>query len=654
MIQEIINYTKHLKENSPQIFEQRLKPSKGIHIFVELDDEGNAINFPGEKGVDWDYYDGKNMSSFLKNIIPYDLSSTYITMNKQKKFDPKQKIHSASPFALAFNFNFSDDDKKKYGILKKPEKNEKVKNDRLIKLKRVEIILQRIDDYFINTNNVFALDEIQAKYSELFKTFLIEKLNNIISNNPKKFIEIRKLWQSIKEKEYFKIYLKNVSLDTYEQVYSPYLNKNIFNKDIYNITYDNETRGAIDYYTTFADKKIFLKHQTGVFMDGISYRFTGEDAQLLKLFEIIKRSNIFPNPLPLFIDKNEFSNTDDIISIFRKNNTLKYNQILKEVFKNNEERVLQNYYLLFFSGLKIEDFDFVSKFRYSLKENDKYPEIKNLFALKDKEGIKSSITIRNIFYFEAYIVRKIFNNSLVKIKEDSFSVNYFGDVKHEYVSGGEPIYQMILKYRKAFYDYIYKSKTQAINSFMWDEIMWNSIIGDLQSDKITDKGYHSKEYSIKEKLNIWFSLYNYFSFNKRRKDMATKIPELLEKMKKVANNDTEHFQTTEEFAFGAGQVIYYLLNQSKASERTHALLEPFIQKVKAEQLQNSIAQTVNTYKHKINFGHGRFERLSAEVLGFETNENLKNFQRLLLAGYFATPIIYEKNENKDTKENENE
>ncbi len=130
--------------------------------------------------------------------------------------------------------------------------------------------------------------------------------------------------------------------------------------------------------------------------------------------------------------------------------------------------------------------------------------------------------------------------------------------------------------------------------------------------------------------------------------MASKIPELLDRMKKVANDSNEHFATTEEFAFGAGQVIYFLLNQSKASEKTHALLEPFIQKVKAEQLQNSITQTFNAYKHEIGFGQGRFERLSAEVLGFYTDENLKKYQRFLLAGYFATPVIYEKKDsNKD-------
>ena len=37
-------------------------------------------------------------------------------MNKVKKFDKEQKIHSCSPFAIAYNFNFSDKDKQSHGI----------------------------------------------------------------------------------------------------------------------------------------------------------------------------------------------------------------------------------------------------------------------------------------------------------------------------------------------------------------------------------------------------------------------------------------------------------------------------------------------------------------------------------------------------------
>nr|WP_320120633.1 hypothetical protein [uncultured Marinifilum sp.] len=644
MIQEIINYTKHLKENSPLVFQRNLEPSKGLHIFIELDDDGNLINFPGEKGKQWDYYDGKTKTEFLNNIARYDLASTYITMNKQKKFDAKQKIHSASPYALSFNFNFSNDDKELYGILTKPTKEQKKRNNRKIKKKRVEIVVSRIDEYFENTKSVFQLSEEEIQWADTFKLILTTKLKGKIQENIKSILPIKAVWDSLSEKEYCKLYLKNISLETYENIYEPYLSKNIYNKDVYNVNNENKTYGVIDFYTTFADKKQFLKHKTAFYKDGISQRYSGKDAQLLKDFEQLKKSKVFPNPLPLFIDKKEFTNTDLIIKIFKEEGVVSYPEILKQFYRNNEEKVLENYYLLFFSGLNIEDFDFVSRFRYYLEKDGQKPKIKNLFVLtKDKE-ILQDYSINNIFHFEADIVGRIFNNSLVKIKDNSYSTSYFGEVKPEFVSGGEPVYQMIMKYRKAFYDYIYKSKEQAISCLMWDEIMWNSIIADLRNDSNDSKGYSTREYGIKQKLNIWFSLYNYFTNNIKRTDMASKIPELLEKMKSVANNENEVLATTEEFAFACGQVIYYLLNQSRASERTHALLEPFLQKVKIVQLQNSIAQAINTYKHEISFGKGRFEKLSAQVLAFESDENLKDYLRLILAGYFAPAAIYEKKE----------
>jgi len=636
MIREIINYMIHLEENSPLIFIEGFKPSRGLHILVELDDNGDPLDFPGTEGRKWGYYDGKtlNIDEFWEDIIKRDLYSMYLTMNKQKKLDKEQKIHSASPFAFAFNFNFNKDDLKNLGISTKDKEQ--------IKTKRIEVVLNRIDNYFNNCEKVFSLTEEQKHLMRLFQKFLKNKLKRWAENDEAIPSEIKKAWNKLKIKDYVKFYLKNIELKSLKKVYEDYLSNNIFNKDQYNITHKNKTLGVIDFFTTFADKKPFLKHKTSFFKDEVNYRFTGTDADYLRLFKVLNKSKTFPNPLPLFIDKNEFKTLDDIIKIFKEDNKLSYSQIIKKLFEENSRRVLQNYYLLFFSGMKIEDFDYVYKFRYFLNNNN-YPKIKNIFKLKKQNETLPDIEIKNIFHFEAYIVKTIFNNSLVKIddKKNSYFVHYFGKIDPKYVSGGDRIYLLILKYRKAFYDYIYKSKTEAINSFIWDEVMWNSIISDLKNDSITNQGYHSKEYTIKEKLNIWFSLYNYFG--QRRTNMASKIPELIEKIREVANNDNKHFVTVEEFVFGSGQIIYYLLNQSKTSEKTHALLEPFLQKVNAKELQKAITQAFNMYKHEINFGHGRFERLAKEVLAFETNENLKDYQRLLLAGYFSEPVIYEKN-----------
>ena len=638
MIQEIINYTKYLKENSPMVFEEGLEPSKGLHIFVELDEEGNAINFPGEKGVDWDYYDGKEISPFLKSIIPYEQESKRIGTRMDKVLDTgkvegskKFQIFSCSPYVLSF------------------------------KKQSFELIESRLKPFFENAIKICLKedDSITEQKVIAFKNAISLLLNKIgafkirtISTDL--FTEEESVFESMKSDFFIHLYYKNIPFSEYVIAHQTYLQEKLFNNNDFNSekTITDETYGLSGFINGLNMKKPFLEHKTASMFKGIASRIQAKDTVFLNDFDLLlkrKNNKVFPSPLPIFIDKNEFSNSDEIISIFKKDDKLTYSQILKQLFKDTPDKVLQNYYLLFFNyKYELEDFDFVSKFRYSLKENEKYPKIKNLFNIKiNKDELKRDIEIRNIFFFEREIVKTIFNNSLVKVKDESYSVNYFGEIKAEYVSGGEPIYQMILKYRKAFYDYIYKSKTQAISCHMWDEIMWNSIIGDLRTDKITDKGYHSRDYSIKEKLNIWFSLYNYFTNNLNRIDMASKIPELLEKMKKVANDENAHFDTTEEFAFGAGQVIYFLLNQSKASERTHALLEPFIQKVKAEQLQSSIAQTINMYKHEISFGHGRFERLSSETLAFDTDDNLKNYQRLLLAGYFATPVIYEKKEKEN-------
>jgi len=626
MIQEIINYTKYLREHSPKIFEEGLEPSKGLHIFIELDEKGNVINFPGEKGVDWDYYEGKEMSPFLKNIIPFEQNAQRIGSSMNKTFDKKKQLISCSPYCISF----------------KKEKLDNPKLDGEYFNKITKLLPFYFEKGFEECLNSNEKDEIRKQTSIAFKNFIIENLYQV---------QEMKIFQDMKKDNFINIYLKNIILNDWILAHNNYLKKNLFNKNDFNSEKDisDETYGMSDFFNGLNVKKPFLEHKTAAMYKGIAGRIQTKDTVYLNDFDLLlkrKNNKVFPNPLPIFIDKNEFSNSKEIISIFRQNGKLTYTQILKRLFKDTPDKILQNYYLLFFNYKnELIDFDFVSKFRYSLKENEKYPTIKNLFEIKNGGELKPNIKIKSIFHFEADIVKIIFNNSLVKIKEDSFIVSYFGEIKAEFVSGGEPVYQMILKYRKAFYDYIYKSKTEAISCTMWDEIMWNSILGDLGNTN-NDKRYFTEQ-SIKEKLNIWFSLYKYFTNNLNRIDMASKIPELLEKMKQVANDENAHINTTEEFAFGAGQVIYFLLNQSKASERTHALLEPFIQKLKAEQLQNSIAQTINMYKHEISFGHGRFERLSSEVLAFETNDNLKNYQRLLLAGYFAMPVIYEKKEKED-------
>ena len=107
MIREIINFTEQLIEDMPDISQHNLRPHPGLYVFIDISETGEWSNRELVKGRDYDYYDGKNSNVKLWNdCIRFQEATSYITMNKVGAFDSKKKIHSCSPFAIIFNFNW--------------------------------------------------------------------------------------------------------------------------------------------------------------------------------------------------------------------------------------------------------------------------------------------------------------------------------------------------------------------------------------------------------------------------------------------------------------------------------------------------------------------------------------------------------------------
>ncbi len=639
MIREIINFVTDLERDYPEVFDLNKKPSPGLHLWVELDEEGNWKNNSPVEGKDYVVYDGKKneLSAIEKKSVLYEEVQDYLTMNKQQKFDMKQKIHSSSPFAISFNFSLNDTDKANNDIKKKPAKGEIEKNQKKTIDVKLDFVKKSLPDFFKNARNIIlenddkASNDLSDKFEKL-QCQIIETISQLENQDGKNLL------LGFKEKDYVRIYLKNVSIEEQRKLHEKYVSDNVFNKDDFNIISGDQTYGVADFMTTFASKKPFLSHQTSFFKKSVNTRITGNDALSLVKFEGLLNNKVLPNPiLPIFVDKNEFKNNGEIVRIFNneENGSLSYPQILKQIFNENAQRILANYYLLNLSKGRswlVNDFDFVSKFEYFVSDCS----IQNLFAIKNKEKEPlPNIKLHTIFGFENQVVKEIFNNSLVRIKDDAISYNYFNEVKSKFVNGGEDMVSLILQYRKAFYDFIYKSRKQAITSLMFDNLMLASILLDVKQDE----GF-KRDTQIKRKLNILFSLNQFFT-NHNSIDMTTQFNDLMKKMDLIANDDNIQLdQNLPEFLFAAGQVIYYLLYHNKADKPSHAMLEPFLQKATVEHLQNSITNAVNTYKHEISFGKGRFERLCAQILAFKSNENIKNSQRYLLAGYFAPAVIF--------------
>ncbi len=601
MLREIINFTSDL---APELLIRDVQPSEGLQIMIWLTKSGKLENYDYKP-----FKKNQEVTPFLKECLMREINSKCVSMNKA--LDSKKKIHSCSPFCVAFKFK----------TFKSGEAN------------------QRYDNYFEVAKSYCQTKE-QEKWTDLLYKFCKMDIDKFIEKIRKEIEESREDKRQFKfsDNHYIWVYLGNISISEFEQVHQNYLCCKVFNKEEFNVKQNGKTFGVSDYLTGYNQKKPFLQHLTASF--DVNNRVSSEDALWLYRFSQLKANNQLPNPLPIFIEKRELN--QEVVEIFNRDKDIKisYSQIIEAIYQKYQD--LGNYYLLNIQGKAVKDFDFVSSFSFHL---DPPVRIQPLFI--ESGSLVNSGPIRNIFEFEREIVWRIFNNQLVqKIKDGGWRYRYFDDIgfKPQYMSA--TTFQLILKYRKAFYDFIYKSKRETVNNRMFHDIMQTSILDDLGKDE-----QHNKSFTIKEKLNIWFSLYEFFdqSLKKGENDtMANQVVYLQERMKEVTQQRETHITNDNEFAFAAGQVIYFLLDQSETANKTHALLEPFLQKNDCEQLKTAISRTLDRYKHKIGFYARRFNKLAAEVLGYSTGVNMKNLMPLILAGYFSDNIIYGKKEVETT------
>jgi CRISPR-associated protein Csh1 len=107
-------------------------------------------------------------------------------------------------------------------------------------------------------------------------------------------------------------------------------------------------------------------------------------------------------------------------------------------------------------------------------------------------------------------------------------------------------------------------------------------------------------------------------------------------------------ENDEQYAFAAGQVIYYLLHKSKTADKSYKRLEPFLQQVHASELNKAIARLFDTYKHE-NFS-GNFRHPFASVMAYQTQANMRDYLPMMLAGIFSDNLLFSVNKSEETNE----
>ena len=632
MIREIINFTKDLLNCFPDILQWNAQPNGGLYVFIHLDDEGCWDNTNLEYGKDYFYINNKSADAdaYVNKVLAYEEQVKRVGTSMNKVLDKKKQIFSCSPFAVIFK--------------KKSFSNDKLEGN------SYEKIINLLPGYFNSARQLCKACDAEFQYSISFERACAQVLCQLDNLYLPSLVDKKSIVGEMKDNEYVNLFFDNIPVELYKQVHDVYLQDKLFNSNDYN-EFCSDSKiiyGLSGFLNSFNSKKPFNIHRTGVMSYGINGRISSIDALYLNLFETLIINGTLPNPLPIVIDKKEING--NIVSIFNKEGKKGYSDILKSIFESSHLNELSDYYLLNYSKRKsiiINDIDFVPLFRFSLRSVVK---LNNIFGIgkrnNDDEFVSDpDITITNIFDFERIVVKEIFNNALVVINEKGMKTHYFDEIDPKYVRGGYLIYQLIMKYRHAFYDYIYKSRQNALDVHMFDDMMFISILSNIRADDI--QGMFSNNFNIKKKLNIWFSLYSLFNNTNKNINtnfMASKITELVARMRQISQGETT-IDTPEEFAFAAGQLVSYLIDRSAASNKKYSMLEPYLQKSKSGQLQDAIAHAVSVYKHDISTYKGPFQQLASNVLTCEDNLDMKPLFKFFLAGCFSQCVIYIKKDN---------
>ena len=610
MIKELVQFTQSLKEHGMNTI--GLVPKEGLHIVLSLQKENDPASWP-LNGFVAEVYSKKmgKLTPFLQDCAAWAQAAWMVNTNKC--FDlPARGIHSCSPYCLAF----------KRESLKGGAKY----NDAKVKLP------ERVTAYFAKAADLLD-DETAKQHACLFKQALNseDKLDAILSQIP--------AYESMKDANYIVFYL-NIPIELYQKANTKYLADKLFNTNQYTMSVGETVYGTSDFFNGFPTKKAYLTHQTALF--DIAGRISATEARSLFEFQAIMGRGILPRPLPIFVDRDELK--QEAIALFKKgaeeDERIGYKEVIETLNENPTYKdAIGSYYLLYYLAGEIKDFDFVSRFEYYLMDDGGNPwQVHNYFSVSYQPTVKS------VFDFQHFILVPILNNSLVvRTKAGGFQYKFFDDIDPSYCKS-DNTYLLTMTYRKAFYDFIYKSKRQSITQVMFDDILQTSVLDDLRLDELKN-GNHTQTYSIRQKLNIWFSLSENFERNHKSVDtMANKLQTHRAFIKQLTKNEAS-IQTDEQYAFTVGQIIYYLLTKRKTRDTSYKGLEPFLQQVHAKELNKAIARLFDTYKHEP--FSSNFRTPFAEVMAYETKASIRDLMPTTLAGIFSQNALFNDKEKKE-------
>ncbi len=582
-------------------------------VYVKIGQDGKII----DKLI----LDKKDRESLSKNDIyewfkKRDFYSTVFDMNKSITTDIKEidyyktgkKMMSNNYLTLFFKSNNTD-------ILNEEEKAEVLP---------LEIFKKVIEKYYTSLEEIEKtnIGEIEIPEINIDK---FNKCKDIYLSNIEKILKELKN-ENLKKGTRIKLYLDD-TIENYVKASLKYFTLKIFNKETFNKYFNGELYGANNYNFSMNSKKPYNWLKTTSYK--IPSRVKFEEINTIKNMYIwlLKNVNNFREErMPLEFDfKGDFRN--------KKSQEM----FLLKVDNDNGNALISN-------------FEYIPKFTNDMKEIVFKNYINSLY-LKDFE-----CQILEIKELEKFINNNWFSGVMRSDSVNSLKIDACYKIFVENYS----------KYFIEFFDKINDEPIKRNLDKMGLDITERILYYELKKD--TSKGKNEKEdnieddetkkgvlrtrkfYSTTKSLIIYLSLKEYFLGN-GGEDLENKIDILKKSAREIINTD-RHINNDEEFCFLLGQISYYLLNHSKASKLNQDVFEPIINASKLDVVKKELNVLYKKYKHEIGLNNKRFNRALSEIMAYETDKRLKENEIILLIGFLADNLFYEKKGESEDYENE--
>ena len=309
---------------------------------------------------------------------------------------------------------------------------------------------------------------------------------------------------------------------------------------------------------------------------------------------------------------------------------------------NEEEEVRdKNTYIIKVAGnngnARIDDYRYVSNYNTKIRK------------FTCKEYLKEEKTV--LFETENIYALNLYTNNIWFAENEKNTRNYIKDSYYDYEL--KIAKSMLSNWKKEIlkqYNHLFLElfEQEEYGNFMKE---LDKLAIEIIQNMYVDNVKQNKKYldNSRKAFNLWQSYKKYF---KESEESEMKINNLQEQCQKIVQEEGK-IETDEQYYFLAGQVAYYLLNQSKAEKLTQDVTEPFIKANTVKKLKEEIEFLYKKYNYEIYLKYPKFNNVLSQLLLQEPEEKVKDNKDVLLAGLLANNLFYQSgNINNGGNENE--